>query len=254
MKTALKLLAALALAAAGNALAVGNLVDVTVYDRSEGRTLQVYRHQGRHYVAGRPGNEYQVTIRNRTGEEVLAVLSVDGVNAVTGENAATGQSGYVIGPWGAVQVKGWRKSLERTAAFYFTELPDSYAARSGRPDDVGVVGVAVFRKKWSPPAAETRQDLSRDARAGAAAEAPARSQAPAPRAKAEEKLGTGHGRNEHSPARHVEFERESATPNEVVALYYDSRQNLAARGVIREPRQAREPRPFPAGFVPDPPG
>lgn len=253
MKTALKLLAALMLAAAGNALAVGNLVDVTVYDRSEGRTLQVYRHQGRHYIAGRPGNEYQVTIRNRSGEEVLAVLSVDGVNAVTGETAATGQRGYVIGPWGSVEVKGWRKSLERTAAFYFTELPDSYAARSGRPDEVGVVGVAVFRRKWSPPPAEVRQDLSKDLPASDAAEAAVRSQAQAPRAKAEEKLGTGHGRNEHSPARYVEFERESGTPNELVALYYDSRPNLAARGVIREPRPGREPRPFPAGFVPDPP-
>jgi len=253
MKTALKLLAALALAAAGDVLAVGNLVDVTVHDRSEGRTLQAHRHQGRYYVAGRPGNEYQVTIRNRSGEEVLAVLSVDGVNAVTGETAATGQRGYVIGPWGSVEVKGWRKSLERTAAFYFTELPDSYAARSGRPDDVGVIGVAVFRKKWSPPA-EALQGLSKDAAAGSAAEAPARSQAPAPRAKAEERLGTGHGRNEHSPARYVEFERESATPNEVLALYYDSRPNLVARGVIREPRPVREPRPFPGGFVPDPAG
>ncbi|HSD61851.1 MAG TPA: hypothetical protein VLC55_13450 [Burkholderiales bacterium] len=253
MKTALRLLAALALCAAGDALAVGGLVDVTVYDRTEGRTLQVFRHQGRHYVAGRPGNEYQVTIRNRTGEEVLAVLSVDGVNAITAETAGTGQSGYVIGPWGSVEVKGWRKSLERTAAFYFTELSDSYAARSGRPEDVGVVGVAVFRRKWSPPPAEVLQDLSKDAPASGAAEFPARPQAQAPRAKAEEKLGTGHGRNEHSPARYVEFERESATPNEVVALYYDSRPNLAARGVIREPRPLREPRPFPAGFVPDPP-
>lgn len=245
MKTALKTLAALALLSAGNALALGSLVDVAVYDRAEGQTLPVHTHRGKYYVAGRPGNEYQVVIRNRSGEEVLAVLSVDGVNAVTGETASTQQSGYVIGPWGSVEVKGWRKSLERTAAFYFTELPDSYAARTGRPDDVGVIGVAVFRRKPAPPP----DLLSRDMSKRGAPRAPA--EASAPRAKLEEKLGTGHGRNEQSPARYVEFERESSAPNETVVLHYDSRPNLVARGVIRE--QRRDPRPFPAGFVPDPP-
>ena len=247
MKTALKTLAALALLVAGNAFATGSLVDVTVYDRAEGQTLPVHYHRGRYYVAGKPGNEYQVVIRNRGGEDILAVLSVDGVNAVTGETASTRQSGYVIGPWGSVEVKGWRKSLERTAAFYFTALSDSYAARTGRPDDVGVIGVAVFRRKPAPPL----EQLSRDRWQGSAAEAQA--SAPAPRAKMEEKLGTGHGRNEHSPGRYVEFERESSTPNETVVLYYVSRPNLVAQGVIREQRPPRDPRPFPAGFVPDPP-
>jgi hypothetical protein len=241
MKTALNVLAVLGMLASGHAFALGGLVDVSVYDRSEGRVLPVHAHRGKHYVAGKPGNEYQVVIRNRSGQEVLAVLAVDGVNAVTGETASPRQGGYVIGPWGSVEVKGWRKSLERTAAFYFTGLPDSYAARTGRPDNVGVIGVAVFRKKWMPP--EAVQDLSR--------ESPAAAQAPASRAKAEERLGTGHGRNEQSPARYVEFERESSTPNETVVLYYDSRPNLVARGVIREP--PGDPRPFPAGFVPDPP-
>jgi hypothetical protein len=60
-------------------------------------------------------------------------------------------------------------------------------------------------------------------------------------------LGTGHGRREHSPAYYVEFERASRAPAEIVTLYYDSRRNLLARGVLREPQ------PFP-GFVPDPPG
>jgi hypothetical protein len=252
MKTALKTLAALALFAAGNAWATGSLVDVTVYDRAEGQTLPVHYHRGKYYVPGKPGNEYQVVIRNRSGEEVLAVLSVDGVNAVTGETASTQQSGYVIGPWGAVEVKGWRKSLERTAAFYFTALPDSYAARTGRPEDVGVIGVAVFRRKPEPPREQLSQEMSKRGAAQAQAPAPAADSA-APRARMEEKLGTCHGRNEHSPARYVEFERESSTPNETVVLYYDSRPNLVARGVIREPRPLRDPRPFPAGFVPDPP-
>jgi hypothetical protein len=68
----------------------------------------------------------------------------------------------------------------------------------------------------------------------------------------EPQLGTGHGRREVSNAQYVNFERASSAPAEVISLYYDSRANLVARGVIRETvPMAPLPRPFP-GFVPDP--
>ena len=125
------------------AAAIGGLADLTVYDRSEGRNLPVYWHEGRAWVVGKPGNEYQLNLRNRQGEDLLAVLSVDGVNAVSGETASWNQTGYVLGPYHGFDIKGWRKNLERVAAFFFTEHQNSYAARTGRPDNVGVVGVAV---------------------------------------------------------------------------------------------------------------
>ena len=49
----------------------------------------------------------------------------------------------------------------------------------------------------------------------------------------------------------MSFERESNTPNEVMVVRYDTRANLVARGVILQP--PRDPNPFPARFVPDPP-
>lgn len=232
----LKMLGALlATALSTQVCATGRLADLGVYDRAQGRRLSVHWHQGRAYVAGRPGDEYRLTLRNRSGERLLAVVSVDGVNVITGETADPRQSGYVLAPGGSVEILGWRKSLTQTAAFYFTDLGDSYAARTGRPDDVGVIGVALFREKRvrpRPPAELGRSEES----------APSARQADA-----EGKLGTGHGRRERSPAYYVRFERASPLPAETVTLYYDSRRNLLARGVLHEPR------PFP-GFVPDPPG
>ncbi|MDH4173168.1 MAG: hypothetical protein OEW96_12865 [Betaproteobacteria bacterium] len=238
--TLLKLVAAaLALCAVSPALAVGSIAEVSVYDRSDGRHLPVYWHQGEAYVVGRPGSEYRIQVRNREGADVLAVMSVDGVNVITGESAHPQQSGYVLAPRGRLEVKGWRKSLARTAAFYFTELGDSYAARSGRPENVGVIGVALFRKKPEPPPQ------------------PFGGLAPAPRAEARssreaadgaQALGTGHGRIETSHARHVVFERASAHPAETVTIRYDSYRNLVAMGVIRAAQP--QPQAFP-GFVPD---
>jgi hypothetical protein len=232
--------AALALALSTQALAVGSLAEVNVFDRTENRRLPVVWHEGRAYVVGKPGNEYQVTVRNRQGADVLAVMSVDGVNVVTGETAHPMQSGYVLGPWGGLEVKGWRKNLARTAAFYFTELHDSYAARTGRPENVGVIGVALYRKKAVPP-----QSISEIAPAPAA-----RADSAAGAGKLAESLGTGHGRSEVSQARQVEFERDSIHPVETITIHYDSYPNLVAMGVMQR-ETPRRPRPFP-GFVPDP--
>lgn len=125
----------------------GRLADVTVYDSGSGRVLPVHAHDGRSYIVGQPGNEYQIRIRNRTGAEMLAVVSVDGVNAVSGETADWNQTGYVLAPYQTLAIKGWRKSLKRVAAFYFTDHASSYAARTARPHNVGVIGVALFRKR-----------------------------------------------------------------------------------------------------------
>ena len=138
----------------------GRLADVTVFDSGLGRALPAHAHGGRFYVVGRPGNEYQIRIRNRTGAEVLAVVSVDGVNAVSGETASWNQTGYVLAPHQTLVVKGWRKSMKRVAAFYFTEHANSYAARTGRPHNVGVIGVALFRKRTAPDARITPQPPS----------------------------------------------------------------------------------------------
>ena len=154
---------------AGRALAMGGVTDVTIFDRAENRILPVYYHEGRYYVAGKPGNEYQVNIRNNQSGEILSVISVDGVNAVSGETANWSQTGYVLSPYTSFGIKGWRKSLQRVAAFFFTELENSYAARTGRPDNVGVIGVAVFRKK-SEPAVGVLRDFAAQRRAGCRAE------------------------------------------------------------------------------------
>ncbi len=251
------------------AFALGSLVDVDIMDRSLNELLPVYQQRGTAWVAGRPGSRYAVRLVNRSGARVMVVLSVDGVNAVTGETAALGQVGYVLAPYQATEITGWRKSLTEAAAFYFTALPDSYAARTDRPDNVGVIGVAVFRERpreidrerellrrsdASPPASPApgaAQSADRAAEATLAA-APAAKAAGALRE--EQRLGTGHGEREYAPTTHTSFERASERPAEIVRLRYDSVERLLASGVISRPRRpAAQPEPFP-NFVPDPKG
>ena len=242
------LLAASILLASAHSWALGDLAELSVYDRDQGRNLPVYEHEGRHYVVGKPGNRYQIILRNRSDQDLLAVTSIDGVNVISGATATWQQSGYVLDPYRQTDIKGWRKSMSHVAQFYFTALSDSYAARTGRPDSVGVIGVALFRSRIEPPPyGEDRELSERDARAADQSAAGA-----APPARAEKKLGTGHGQKETSRTRHVDFERASESPDEVIAIYYDSHRNLLAQGVIPAKRGAQVPTPFPGEFVPDP--
>ena len=269
------LLATATLAAPAPARA-GNLIDLAVVDRDTGSTLPTWSRHGKLYIAGTPGHRYAVRMSNRSGGRVLAVLSVDGVNAVSGETADTNQAGYVLDAHETTEIAGWRKSLDEIAQFNFTALPESYAAQTGRPANVGVIGVAVFterapawrgrdeiaREKSMPPPpvapaaadAESRADSSvgaADSTAGGTRLSP--QAAPAAKSAREERLGTGHGEREYARVDTTTFQRASRRPAETVAIWYDSYRNLVAQGVIRTPKRPHEPQPFPNAFVPDPP-
>jgi hypothetical protein len=276
-------LLALTACAAAPSTHAGSLVDLAVVDRDTGETLRTYSHHGKVYVAGSPGHRYSVRMMNRTGGRVLTVLSVDGVNAITGQTASPNQSGYVLSPWESAEIAGWRKSDDEIAQFNFTSLPESYAARTGRPANVGVIGVAVFtervywrereddlsRREAPPPAPSLNEGIAGRAQAPASDAAksvaqPAPREAPETRAagalakQKDERLGTGHGAREYSHIDTTTFERATSWPAEQVSIYYDSYRNLVAQGIIERPIARQDPQPFPNrygpnGFVPDPP-
>jgi hypothetical protein len=271
---------------------VGGIGTITVIDRDTGTALVPHLYKGEFWVAGVPGARYAIEIHNRLGERLLVVTSVDGVDVISGETAAWDQAGYVFDPGEHYQIDGWRKSDTDVAAFTFTSMPNSYAALTGRPANVGVIGIAMFRERPPQLSAAARDRLLEEslgetrasptpaapalpssalnaASAGVLAEAtdsavvvtgarirPSPPTSPNPEAK----LGTGHGEREYSYVSHTEFIRLQPRPNELIRIRYDSVENLVAMGIIRRPAPLPEPpaaNPFPDSqdpqYVPDPP-
>jgi hypothetical protein len=206
-----------------------------------------------------------VRIENPTAERVEAVLSVDGRDAVSGELANFAeQRGYVIAPFSSVVVEGFRSSLEDVRAFRFTRPENSYSARRGSPENVGIIGVAFFKERRRAPiavkprprphtkgapeanAAEGRR--SRDAEATAS-----------PRASTDN-LGTAYGERRTSVVSEVAFDREHSTrPNFTTTVRYDDRNGLVARGIDvsaferRIVSRPRDPQAFPVSRFAEPP-
>jgi hypothetical protein len=262
---------------------------VTLVD-AWGRELPTYRHRGQTFILGNHGDRYGVRVRNQTAERVEVVVTVDGRDVLTGDvGDYRAQRGYLVNPWQTVTIEGFRKSMSEVAAFRFTSPGNSYTARRGTPQHVGVVGVAVFREKDRPrpqPVAPVpyegrwrgdggggaKPDLgdedyaehspSHDKRAPQAA---SEAEAPsgglgrggyAPRRETRNNIGTQYGETRNSSVVEVPFTRaRPENPDRLLAVYYDDRSGLEARGIRVAPVVSGEPDPFPSvrRFAPPPP-
>jgi hypothetical protein len=179
--------------------------------------------------------------------------------------------GYLISPWGRLTIDGFRLSDRHAAAFRFSDVPASYAARMGDPRNVGVIGVAIFPERRRPEApwrrpeplvapppepqeSERRSGLESKARSEAdnSLTAPGRTDA-APR------LGTEFGEQRDSPVHWVHFERRDPNrPELILGLRYNDRAGLIAAGIRLAPDPPLGPwlsaDPFPQRFAAPPPG
>ncbi|HEY6460024.1 MAG TPA: hypothetical protein VIY73_07720 [Polyangiaceae bacterium] len=232
---------------------------VDLVDDGQG-TLPTFFHEGRRFVLGTVGDRYRIRVVNPTASRIEAVVSVDGLDAIDGSPASTTKRGYVVPAFGVVTIDGWRTSLDTVAAFRFSSVRDSYAARQQRPANVGVVGVAFFRERppiaWRPPPVGWR-GTAPSASAGGAGEPPS-----PPRKADRDGLGTRFGEAHDSHVDETSFVRASATASNVSELRYDDRQGLLARGiVVPTPWDGRrvendlrdEARPFPNDRFAHPP-
>ena len=132
----------------GTQASIGLGTALTLSLRDEyGNTFSAYRGSGKTVAIGRHGQRYTLVVQNRTNERFEVVLSVDGLDVIDGRDAGYGKRGYLIGPYGSIEVDGFRKSTDAVAAFRFGSVRNSYAARTGSARNVGVIGAAAFGER-----------------------------------------------------------------------------------------------------------
>jgi hypothetical protein len=119
---------------------------VSVID-DNGNTLPAAAMGGETWVLGEEGQRWQLGVENHTNLRFEVVAAVDGLDVVDGGEAALHKRGYVLEPFSSMTIDGWRTSEHEVAAFRFTGLEDSYAARTGQARNVGVIGVAFFHEE-----------------------------------------------------------------------------------------------------------
>lgn len=260
---------------------IGNAVEVRIVN-DEGRTLPIYpvktkRALKKVYTEAVKGDHYRIEVKNLLNRRVGLVIAVDGRNIITGEKSwlKNNERMYILEPYASGEFSGWRTGQERVNRFYFTDVPDSYAAAFGDESAMGIITVAAFsevRRYEPPPVASYQSSPSRqrsyENNAGAVFSAADRAAAPAApaaesmkknEARSEQSLksaGTGYGREEYSPVLTVAFEAERKAV-ETIHIKYEWRSTLCRLGIVNcdlPPRRPANRLWDNGGYAPPPPG
>ena len=188
-----------------------------------GTPLSTVNHQGKVYlpIPGF-GVEYQIRVRNRGPQRILAIASVDGLSVMNGQPVTESSSGYVIPGYGAYTVRGWRRGQNHVAAFTFEPRGQSYAAQTGQGAGIGVIRLRAIAEQ-PVIAPYSINGGSSDWWGNAIGASGLRSPVPAPSA------GTGYGREVDSRVSYVSFRR--SPHRQDIHCYYDTPQSLSQAGV-----------------------
>lgn len=121
-------------------------VDVLV----NGKPVKQYYRNGRNHIEAKVGTEYSIRVKNNSYGKKLAVITVDGVNVVSGEPHVSGVGrGYIIQAKESLTVNGFRKDLEEVGAFKFCQKGASYCNEKGLKGNNGVIGVRIYDERAS---------------------------------------------------------------------------------------------------------
>jgi hypothetical protein len=233
----------------------GQLVDVQM--SVEGQNTPLYaspKGDSRMYFEAHEGRNYGVVLRNRTGERIGVVLTVDGLNVIDGRRSQLTNSEpmYVLDPWESATIQGWRTSQRDIRKFVFVDEERSYAERTNQGNgDLGWIRVNAFRevrpfawwglRKDQPNGGD--RNLRDEHSAPEAAPAPptgsmdfqGREQAAPNEMRAQRKSedsnpGTGWGEKGYDPVRETEF-RAMSQPGDRIVLRYEYANGLRALGI-----------------------
>ena len=236
---------------------------ILIYER-DGRSLRpikIYTDEsGKRWVEARNGTKFVIEVKNDSWNNILSVVSVDGLSVITGKRAKLEpKDGYIVSPYSSTKITGWRTSLENVREFVFTDnKKESYSHKLGADEsNIGVIGFAFYKQKviynyttsyttdtlkWTIPPYTTStsgtvkysspvvevNSLGRGIECFSSA--------------VDFSMGTKQGEKIEDSAVKVDMDFEGL-PFVTDMIYYDSRENLIARGIIKEEKLGL-PQPF----------
>lgn len=216
----------------------------------DGRRATEYAARGRRYVEALEHAEYELRIHNPTGSRVAVALAVDGMNTIDARHSSAWEARkWVIEPYGTIHVRGWQMSADNARRFYFTTERDSYGAKIGQTQNLGVISAVFFRERKpvtimpvtpggreERPTSQRRDDKrSENAPAESSPSVGANRDAAKPRSTYpppdDESAATGIGRNVQNGVTWIKMDLDQR-PVAEVTIRYEYREALVRLGIL----------------------
>ena len=221
------------------------------------RPIKEYRDENNlTWTEARDGSAYSIKIKNNAYGRKLIIISVDGINVITGEPATKGpQDGYILDGFSPLTISGWRVSDSKVKEFMFSfNKEKAYAVKLGQgKENLGVIGILVYDEQYTIKTPYTMSSTSWDSNTSgnpnyrSAGNKSSTAEYGCSEVKTssmptlsscslgffdEFQAGTAKGQELHAPVVTVEFK-----PGNLVSehtFYYDSYSNLQKRGIIKK--------------------
>ncbi|MEN6622327.1 MAG: hypothetical protein ABFD50_12335 [Smithella sp.] len=184
------------------------------------------------YAEAIKGDHYRIIVRNKLNRRIGVVIAVDGRNIISGQKSwlKNSERMYIIDANSTNEYSGWRTEQDKINRFYFTSVPDSYAAAFGDKSAMGVIAVVAYPEvqRYEP-----LMDYSYSSPSKIKKEQ-AKDKAAAPSSQSRqilESAGTGYGREEYSPSYRVQFDPENKAV-ESILIKYEWRKTLCKMNII----------------------
>ena len=202
---------------------IGDAIEVSIIT-DNGYEMPFYQNKIRHdlkkvYTEAFKGDHYRIIVRNKLNRRVGVVIAVDGRNIISGQKSwlKNTERMYIIDAYSTNEYSGWRTGQDKINRFYFTDVPDSYAAAFGDQSAMGVIAVVAYPEiqRYEPQTDYSYSEMKKQEQLKDKALAPS----VAGQARALESAGTGYGREEYSPSYSVQFEPENKAVESILIKY-----------------------------------
>jgi len=255
-------LAGYATSAASNETVVEPVAEVNGFSVEilvDGRPITEYAARGRRYVEALENAEYELRITNPTGSRVAVALSVDGMNTIDARHSSAWDARkWVIDPYGTIHVRGWQMSADNARRFYFTTEGDSYGAKIGQTQNLGIISAVFFRERKqitvtpvTPGGREERptyqsknsrrsEDSPTESAGTTANRDAAKSRSPAPNPPPDdESAATGIGRTIQNGVTWIKMDLDQR-PVAEISIRYEYREALVRLGILPRGDQSQD--------------
>ncbi len=207
-----------------------------------------YPYRGTTYIEAIRGRDFSIQLRNPTPYRVAVALSVDGLNTIDAKHTDSwNASKWVLEPWETTEISGWQVSDRTARRFYFTGERNSYGAKLGQVQNLGIIE-AVFYRERTPRFSDVdprryREEGGVDSGAipAPSASAEAQRKQAADAETSDDYAATGMGRRTDHAVEEVDIDLERQ-PMATIAIRYEFHPQLVKLGVLDhvDPLERRE--------------
>jgi len=210
------------------------------------KPIQEYHKDGNTFVEGRKGSPFSLEMRNLIGRRILVHPAIDGLSAMDGKEASSSDArGYVLDPHCTYDIPGWRLTDDVVAQFYFAGEGESYAEKTGKGLEKGIIACAV----WEERSFVRRDSMSPDTTITySGGEKCIGNLEYECFYNSTQNLGAGFGKQLTHSVQTTTFTPSTKDPTAIVSIFYDDIAGLKARGInIKNKKKVspRLPNPFP---------